>query len=34
MREGEIYQQRQDDLKVSIDIDEGRVTDEIIKEFI
>ena len=34
MREGEIYQQRQDDLKVSIDIDEARVTDEIIKEFI
>ncbi|BDZ69586.1 non-ribosomal peptide synthetase [Methanobacterium petrolearium] len=34
MRKGEIYQQRMDDLDVSVDIIEGKVTDKIIKDFI
>ncbi|WP_414469030.1 amino acid adenylation domain-containing protein [Methanobacterium sp. ACI-7] len=34
MKNGEVYQERRDDLKVSIDINEGTVNDKIIKEFI
>ncbi|MCK9150623.1 non-ribosomal peptide synthetase [Methanobacterium alcaliphilum] len=34
MQSGEIYQQRQDDLKISIDIKQGIVDDRIIKDFI
>lgn len=34
MREGEIYQERQDNLKVSVDIQTGRVDDTVINNFI
>ena len=34
MQKGEIFQERRDDLNVYIDIQEGRVNDEIIKDFI
>ena len=34
MRKGEIFQERRDDLKVSIDIQEGQVNDEVINDFI
>lgn len=34
MRDGEIYQERRDDLPVTIDVAKGRVDDDVINEFI